>query len=114
MSAEALREILAFSAFALFTLAGFTTYWVRVRARQFKGDLEKKLARLERASAENAQRIEDLETIIVSQARSLLKESERSELDRDVRLAASRPHDVVAPEGIDRQRAAELARRLRG
>jgi hypothetical protein len=114
MSAEALREVLAFSATTFVILLGFTTYWLRMRARQLKGDLEKKLARLERASAENAQRIEDLETIIVSQARSTLKESERSELDRDVRLAASRPHEVVDREGIDRQRAAELARRLRG
>ena len=114
MSAEALREILGFSATTLLVLLGFTTYWLRMRARQFKGDLEKKLARLERTGAENAQRIEDLETIIVSQARSLLKESERSEVDRDVRLAASRPHEAVDPEGIDRQRAAELARRLRG
>ena len=111
MSQEALTAILGFSGTTLLILLGFGTYWVRMRARVFNRELEKRLERLERTGAENAQRLEDLETIIVSQSRNIFKEPEA---DRGRQLAAG-PHEVhTLDAGMDRQRAADLARRLRG
>jgi hypothetical protein len=102
MSQEALTTILGFSATTLLILLGFGTYWIRMRGRLLRRELEKRLERLERTSEENAQRLEDLETIIVSEAGR-------------TRPIAAGPHQVhTLDAGMDRQRAADLARRLRG
>jgi hypothetical protein len=102
-------------------LAGFARQWFKVRAQQrtlgvSNQELEQKLERLERASAENAQRLQDLETIVVSQTWSALQEPGLSEADRQRRVVAAGRHELHAPaaEEMNRQRAAELARRLGG
>lgn len=118
-----LAMVLIFSVPILAILAGFGKQWLKVRAEQrvlgaSNQELEQKVEQLERANAENALRLENLETIIVSQTWSVLQDPGLSEADPDRRrrIVAARPHDVHAPaaEEINRQRAAELARRLGG
>src|SRR5262245_4592219 len=102
-------------------LAGFARQWLKVRTQQralgaSNQELEQKVERLERESAENAQRLENLEAIVVSQTWGALQEPGLSEADRQRRIVAARPHEVHAPsaEELNRQRAAEIARRVGG
>jgi 1,6-anhydro-N-acetylmuramate kinase len=102
-------------------LAGFGRQWLKVRAQQralgvSNQELEQKVERLEQANAENAQRLENLETIIVSQTWSALQEPGLSEADRQRRIVAAGRHELHAPaaEDMNRRRAAELAHRLGG
>jgi hypothetical protein len=102
-------------------LAGLGRQWLKVRAqhqalRDSNRELEENVDRLERAAVESSQRLENLETIIVSQTWSALQKPGLAEAERQHRIVAARPHDVHAPaaEDMNRQRAAELAQRLGG
>jgi hypothetical protein len=102
-------------------LAGFARQWLKVRTQQralgaSNQELEQKVERLEQVNTENAQRLENLEAIVVSQTWNTLQEAGLSEADRQRRIVASRPHEVQSPsaEELNRQRAAELARRVGG
>lgn len=81
-----------------------------------KLELDRKVERLEQANAEMARRLENLETIVVSQAWSTVAAPGATEAERPPRLAAALPHQVYAPasEEANRQRAEQLARRLGG
>jgi hypothetical protein len=105
--------VFVFSIPILAILTSLAKYKVKVRAEQqalqvSNQELEQKLERLQRASAETARRLENLETIVVSQAWSALQEPSSPP------FAATRPHELqaAAAEERNRQRAAELAERL--
>ena len=117
----ALPVILVFSIPIIAILSGVAKQWLKVRAEQralgaSNQDQEQKLERLERVNADLAQRIEDLEAIVVSQTWGAIQEPGLSETDRERRLAAAVRREVHAhPAGeVNRQRAADLARRLAG
>ena len=119
MSHEDLKMILIFSIPMLAIVTGFLKQWVMMRAQQrtlgtSNRELEKKIERLEQANAEYAQRFENLEAIVVSQTWSAVAEPGLPEADRQRRLAAATRQEPHAPaaEELNRQRAAELARRL--
>ena len=78
-------------------------------------ELDLKVEKLERANAEMARRLENLETIVVSQTWSAVNVPEAAAAERP-RRAAVAPHEVPAPamEEMNRQRAEQLARRLGG
>ena len=102
-------------------LAGFGRQWFKVRAQQrtlgvSNQELEQKVERLEQINAENAQRLENLETIVVSQTWSTLQEPGLPEADRQRRIVAAGRHELPPPaaEEMNRQRAAEIAHRLGG
>jgi hypothetical protein len=113
--------ILVFSIPILAILSRFATQWIKVRAESkalgaSNRALEQKVERLERANAEYLQRLENVETIVVSQTWNALHEPGLSDLDRERRIVAARPHEVQTPalEELNQQRAATLARRLGG
>jgi hypothetical protein len=117
----ALTLVLVFSIPIVAILSGVAKQWLKVRAEQrvlgvSNRELEEKVERLERANAESAQRIENLEAIVVSQTWSVLQNPATSEVDRQRQLAAASRQEVHAPatEDLNRQRAAALASRLGG
>jgi chromosome segregation ATPase len=83
---------------------------------QVKKDLEEKLERLERENADYAERLQNLESIVVSQAWEVLHKpkSQREAPDAPVAAIPTRPHQADEPtlEQRNRQRAADLARRV--
>ena len=91
--------------------AGIFNGWLKRRHQQkvalgaAKLELDRKVERLEQSNAEMARRLENLETIVVSQTWSTVHAP-----------AAVAPHEVQAPaaEEMNRQRAEQLARRLGG
>jgi hypothetical protein len=118
---ETLALILVFSIPILAILSGFARQWLTVRAQQrvlgaSNQELEQKVERLERINGEYAQRIENLEAIVVSQTWNVIQDPGLSEADRQRRIAATVRHEVHAPaaEEMNRQRAADLARRVGG
>jgi hypothetical protein len=115
----ALAITLAFSIPIIAILSRVAKQWITVRAQQrvlgvSNHELEQKVERLERINAESAQRIENLEAIVVSQTWSVLQKPVLSEVDRQRRLAAVQDLHAPAAEEMTRQRAAELAGRLAG
>lgn len=106
-----LLMVLVFSLPTLAILTRPVTQWLKLRAAK-DGELNQKVARLERANADYAQRLENLEAVVVSQ----IKDPGLLETDRQRRFAAVGPHEVNAPaaEEINPQRVAHLARRLGG
>jgi hypothetical protein len=118
---ETLAIVLVFSVPILAILSGFARQWLTVRTQQralgaSNQELEQKVERLERINGEYAQRIENLEAIVVSQTWNAIQDSALSEADRQRRIAATVRHEVRAPaaEEMNRQRAADLARRVGG
>jgi hypothetical protein len=79
-------------------------------------DLEKVVEDLRQTNRNLSQRVENLETIVVSQTWSAVQEPGLSDADRQRRIAATVRHEVHTPdtEEINRQRAEQLARRLGG
>ena len=79
-------------------------------------ELEKVVDELRRTNENLAQRVENLETIVVSQTWNALSAPGASEPERQQRLATAVRQEVHAPatEEMNRQRAADLARRLGG
>jgi predicted nuclease with TOPRIM domain len=81
-------------------------------------ELEEKLKRLEITNEEYAERLENLEAVVVSQAWDALHKPKLrpkvSEPDGEDAVLPTRPHEVSEPtvEERNRQRAADLARRL--
>ena len=79
-------------------------------------ELEKVVEDLRQTNRILAQRVENLETIVVSQTWNALNAPGASEAERQQRLAAAVRQEVHAPatEEMNRQRAEQLARRLGG
>lgn len=100
--------------------AGLLKDLVRIRAKQqdlgtSNRELEKVVDELRQTNQTLAQRVENLETIVVSQTWNAVS-APASDAERQLRLAAAVRHEVhaPAPEEVNRQRAADLARRLGG
>jgi hypothetical protein len=117
----ALTLVLVFSIPMVAILSGVAKQWLKLRSQQrilgaSSQELEEKVERLERANAESAQRIENLEAIVVSQTWNVLQKPGLSEGDRQRQIAAAGRQDVHVPaaEELNRQRAADLAGRLGG
>lgn len=94
-----------------------------------KDELEKKLSRLERDNEDYAERLQNLEAVVVSQAWDALHkpraagEAQKAKANvpdvldvRDIAVVPTRPHESSAQpvEQRNRQRAADLARRVGG
>ncbi len=83
-------------------------------------ELEEKLEGLEITNHEYAQRLENLEAVVVSQAWAALHDKNRKpdlpEPEEHDEIVLTRPHEVSepTPEELNRQRAARLARRIGG
>jgi hypothetical protein len=76
-------------------------------------ELEGEIMQLTRANAELAERIQNLETIVVSQTWDVLHERGLAPADRDAKLAAVAHHELGGDRApSSQQRAEELARRL--
>ena len=109
---QVIAVIMSFSVAIVALIGGIMIKMDRENARREEGlsndELAQKVARLEKTNAEYAQRLEDLEAIVVAQSAT------RSE-DRPLRLAPA-PYQVSSPavEERNRQQVAELARRLGG
>lgn len=79
-------------------------------------EVEKLVEELRRTNQELAHRVENLETIVVSQTWNTLNNPALSEAERQQRLPPVVRQEVHAPpvEEMNRQRAEQLARRLGG
>ncbi|HYU30741.1 MAG TPA: hypothetical protein VEW48_01140 [Thermoanaerobaculia bacterium] len=79
-------------------------------------ELEKVVEELRRTNSTLAQRVENLETIVVSQTWNALNAPGATDAERQQKLAAVVRQEVHAPatEEMNRQRAEQLARRLGG
>lgn len=79
-------------------------------------ELEKEMEGLRQANQTLAQRVENLETIVVSQTWNAVNAPGASEAASPPRIAAAVRHEVHAPptEEMNRQRVEQLARRLGG
>ena len=79
------------------------------------GELEKAVAQLTKAKNELAQRLENLETIVVSQTWGALHDKGLSAAERELAVATA-AHQELRPDGdataANQQRAEQLARRL--
>lgn len=101
--------------------AGVFRDYLKMQARQrdlgkSTSDLEKVVEDLRQTNRNLSQRVENLETIVVSQTWSAVQEPGLSDADRQRRISATVRHEVHTPaaEEINRQRAEQLARRLGG
>ncbi|HKH45583.1 MAG TPA: hypothetical protein VKM72_13040 [Thermoanaerobaculia bacterium] len=79
-------------------------------------ELERVVDELRTTNQTLAQRVENLETIVVSQTWNVLQAPGASDSEREQRVAATVRQEVHAPatEEMNRQRAEQLARRLGG
>lgn len=101
--------------------AGLVKDLLKIRAKQqdlgtSSRELEKEVAELRQTNQTLAQRVENLETIVVSQTWNAVNAPAATDAERQQRLAATLRHELPAPatEEMNRQRAADLARRLGG
>jgi hypothetical protein len=79
-------------------------------------ELEQTVDELKRKNQDLAQRLENLETIVVSRTWEAIHQPDLSEGDRQRSVASAIQREVQEPssEEVNRQRAAQLARRLQG
>jgi hypothetical protein len=117
----ALTLVLVFSIPIIAILSKTITKVLALRAQQralgtSNHELELKVDRLERAHAETAQRIENLEAIVVSQTWNVLGKADVPDPVHQHRIASASHQDLRTPaaEELNRQRAADLASRLGG
>ncbi|HVR95562.1 MAG TPA: hypothetical protein VMW27_03040 [Thermoanaerobaculia bacterium] len=101
--------------------AGVISEWLKLRAKQQQlrsssNELEKTIADLKKTVEVQQERLQNLETIVVSQTWDVLHDREMPPAARDRRLEATVRHEVKDPDADDRnrQRAEQLARRLQG
>ena len=79
-------------------------------------ELERTVEEMRQTNRLLSQRVENLETIVVSQTWNVLTAPGASEPEHQQKVAAAVRHEVRAPatEEVNRQRAEQLARRLGG
>lgn len=101
--------------------AGVIKDILKVRATQrslgqSNRELEQVTAELKRKNEDLAQRLENLEAIVVSRTWNVLHEPGLSEGERQLKLTSAVRHELQSPsvEEINRQRAEQLARRIQG
>jgi hypothetical protein len=77
-------------------------------------ELEQEVAELAKAKAELAERVQNLETIVVSQTWSVLQDKGLMAPERDLKLATAAHREPAPPDtsAVNQQRAEQLARRL--
>jgi hypothetical protein len=102
-------------------LAGSIKEWLKIRARQqqigtYTREIEKTVSRLEAREQELLDRIQNLETIVVSQTWNAVHDKELSPAERELRVASTVRRELRPTESdeANRQRAEQLARRLQG
>ncbi len=102
-------------------LAGFFRDLFKIRAKQqvlgtSNRELEKLVEDLRQTNRTLGQRVENLETIVVSQTWNALNAPGVADTERQQKLAAAVRHEAPPPatEEMNRQRAEQLARRLGG
>lgn len=100
-------------------VAGTVKEWIRVRARQRQlgrstNHLEKEVEELRARERELADRIENLEAIVVSQTWDVVHDRSLPSSARELKLSSVAPHEMGPPRVPDSQRAEVLARRLKG
>jgi hypothetical protein len=102
-------------------MAGVLREWIKVRAQQQQlghssDELERTVVDLKRTIEVQQQRLQNLETIVVSQTWDVLHNREMPPAARERLVEATVRHEVKDPDADDRnrQRAEQLARRLQG
>jgi hypothetical protein len=109
-------------------LSGTFREWLRFRAKQRElgastRELEKEVADLARAKGALTERVQNLETIVVSQTWQVLQDKGLSAAERELKLATAAHRELGAPDAhatdaaraadiANQQRAEQLARRL--
>ena len=100
-------------------LAANIRRWATFQAQQRQlgastSELEKEVAALAKARAELTERVQNLETIVVSQTWGVLQDKGLSPAERELKVATA-AHRELAPEdssAANQRRAEQLARRL--
>ncbi len=102
-------------------LAGVFREWIKVRSQQQQlgqssDELEKMVADLKKTLEVQQLRLQNLETIVVSQTWDVLHDREMPPAARERLVEATVRHEVRDPDADDRNRhrAEQLARRLQG
>ena len=98
-----LLMILVFSVPVLAILSRFATRWRALGTSS--RETEQKVERLEKVNADYAQRLENLEAIVASQAANTLQQPAP---------VPTGPHELPAAEEMNTRRVAQIARRLGG
>jgi hypothetical protein len=100
-------------------LSGTFREWMKFRATQRQigastHELEKDVAELTRAKAELSERVQNLETIVVSQTWGVLQDKGMLPAERDLKIATVAHREMGAGDSAqaNQQRAEQLARRL--
>lgn len=99
-------------------LMGMFKQWMRFKERQNQlgtstNNLEKLVAELRERDRVMAERIENLEAIVVSQTWDVLQDKALSPADRERRLASVAHRELAPPPVPDSHKAEVLARRLK-
>ena len=99
-------------------LMGMFKQWMRFKERQNQlgtstNNLEKLVAELRERDQAMAERIENLEAIVVSQTWDVLQDKTLSPVEKERRLASVAHREMPAPPVPDSHRAEVLARRLK-
>jgi predicted mannosyl-3-phosphoglycerate phosphatase (HAD superfamily) len=99
-------------------LSGVMREWIRVRARQqalgsSNEEMARELAAMKQEREALAQRLENLEAIVVSQTWDALHDKALPPAERELKVASAARRELAAPESSsNQQRAEQLARRL--
>jgi hypothetical protein len=99
-------------------LAGMFKQWLRFRERQNQlgnstQNLEKLVAEMRERDQAMAERIENLEAIVVSQTWDVVQDKTLSPVEKEYRLASVAHRELAPPPVPDSHKAEVLARRLK-
>jgi len=99
-------------------LMGMFKQWLRFRERQNQlgsstQNLEKLVAEMRERDQAMAERIENLEAIVVSQTWDVLQDRSLSPVEKEHRLASVAHRELAPPPVPDSQKAEVMARRLK-
>ena len=99
-------------------LMGMFKQWLRFKEQQNRlgsstQNLEKLVAEMRERDQAMAERIENLEAIVVSQTWDVLQDRNLSPADRERRLVSVAQRELAPPAVPDSQKAEVLARRLK-
>jgi hypothetical protein len=95
--------------------------WLRFKATQRQlgtstNELEREVVDLKRTNEDLAERLQNLETIVVSQTWDALHDHGLPPPVRDLKVASAARREMAPPDSaaVNQQRAEQLARRLQG
>jgi hypothetical protein len=99
-------------------LMGMFKQWLRFKERQNQlgtstNNLEKLVAELRQRDQALAERVENLEAIVVSQTWDVVQDKTLSPVEKEYRLASVAHREMAPPPVADSQKAEVLARRLK-